>query len=94
MKSLILFGRRWYNQNGEAFHTVSITIDYINVHTTDLEPGVDYIETAAQWLEDNEKVIRRNPGNDGVATLSGHLIYIGDIDYYFESAEVARKKDL
>jgi hypothetical protein len=92
MKSLILFGRKWFDYKfGNTYHSVSIVVDSICVHRVPFEYGYgdQYVQTAVDWLrehgylsdwerDDNLRVYFERKG----------------IDYYSESANVGRKKDL
>lgn len=60
MKSLVIIGRKWFDKvNGNTYHTSEIIIDGEAVHKTGMQYGYgeQYVQTASQWLKDNNYII-------------------------------------
>lgn len=96
IRSITLFGRRWFERSGgNTYHTVNIYVDGECVHQTMMQYGYDsqYIETAAEWLDEHWALGREHYDNGGVEPLWSYCRDRG-IEYIAEAADVARKADL
>ena len=91
MKSLIVFGRRWFQKtNGNTYHSAEIIVDGKPVHKIEYEYGYDqqYLYTAFNWLKSEGYLnIGTHESPHAWAERTGINLVCNVVD-------VARKKDL
>ena len=96
VKSITLFGRRWFTKrHGNTYHTVSIIVNGECVHKSVRAYGYgdSYEQTGAEWL-DAEGHINREHYPNGSSESLWRYCEDNNIAYHRECADVAREKDL
>lgn len=97
IQSITVMGRRWFERNGgNTYHTVTILVNGEPVYTSDdmvYGYGDQYVQTAADWLEENGYIEREEHSNGNKAALWVHCRE-NDIQLHYSASDVSRKRDL
>ena len=98
MKSLTIIGRKWFQRSyGNTYHTAEIIVNGISVVKTPLAYGYgdQYLESAAQWLEDHgDMPNRRHHKNGSAEPLWQYFREDRGVAYTAVAIDVSRERDL
>lgn len=97
IRSITVIGRRWFQRTyGNTYHTAQIMIDGKTVQHTHKHYGYDsqFEETAAEWLEENGYIPKRERGKHGGRAPMWRYCQELKIVYEAIGIDVEREKDL
>lgn len=90
-RSIVVFGRRWRDSNGNTYHTAKVYVNGAYMGTSERAYGYGdgYLQTAEAML----MTAHHLPGKDPHVAL-WHYCEENAIDYVFDVVDVATKGDL
>lgn len=69
-QSITIIGRKWFQRSGgNTYNTAQILVNGKTVHRTAKQYGYDdhYVQVAAEWLENNGHIPKRDNSNGHIA---------------------------
>ena len=94
--SVVVIGRKWFQKSyGNTYHTAQIIIDGATVHKTPLTYGYgeQYMQSAADWLEDNGYMPGREHYPHGGAEMLPMYFRRHNVGVTYEALDVRRERD-
>ena len=97
MKTLSIFGRRWYRRRiGGTYCTAEIAVDGVTIHKTVEQYGYGdhYLDIVGDWLEKNGYLSDREHHENGSKEALWRYCERKGIAFEYRAVDVSRERDI